>query len=90
MIEEYRATWRMEKSLLATTVKIATINRDLAVLKHLFNFAIRDGCLKKNPVGKVKFENEDTARDRALSPEECEQLQSHSALHLQAINLMAY
>jgi hypothetical protein len=44
----------------------------------------------KNPVSLVKFEKENTARDRVLSPEEFEQLQSHSALHLQAINLMAY
>jgi integrase len=90
MIEAYRATRKMEKGLLGTTVKIATINRDLALLKHLFNFAIRDGCLEKNPVSLVKFEKENNARDRVLSPEEFEQLQSQSALHLQAINLMAY
>jgi integrase len=80
----------MEKGLLGTTVKIATINRDLALLKHLFNYAIRDGGLEKNPVSLLKFEKENNARDRVLSPEEFEQLQSHSALHLQAINLMAY
>jgi integrase len=90
MIEEYRANRRMENGLLGTTFKIATINRDLALLKHLFNFAIRDGCLEKNPVSLVKFEKENNARDRVLSPEEFEQLQFHSALHLQAINLMAY
>jgi hypothetical protein len=90
MIEEYRATRRMEKGLLGRTVKIATINRDLALLNHLFNFAIRDGCLEKNPVRLVKFVKENNACDRVLSPEEFEQLQSHSALHLQAINLMAY
>jgi len=49
MVEEYRATRRREKSLPGTTVKIATIDRDYTLLKHLFNFAIRDGCLKKNP-----------------------------------------
>jgi hypothetical protein len=38
----------------------------------------------------VKLEKENTARDRVLSPEEFEQLQSHFALHLRAINLMAY
>jgi len=69
---------------------LTSINRDLALLKHLFNFAIRDGCLEKNPVSLVKFEKENNARDRILSPEEFEQLQSQSALHLQAINLMAY
>jgi len=46
MIEEYRTTRRMEKSLPGTTVKIATINRDHTLLKHLFNFAIRDRCLE--------------------------------------------
>jgi integrase len=41
-------------------------------------------------VSLVKFEKENNARDRVLSPEEFERLQSHSTLHLQAINLMAY
>ena len=90
MIEEYRATRRMEKILPGTTVKIVTINRDLPLLKHLFNFAIRADCLEKNLISLVKFEKENTARDHVLSVEEFQRLQSHSALHLQAINLMAY
>jgi len=87
MIEEYRATRRMEKGLLGTTIKIATINRAHALLNHLFNFAIRDGCLEQSPVRLVRFEKENNARGRVLSLGKFEQLQSHSALHLQAINL---
>jgi integrase len=90
MIEEYRAKRRIEPGRQGTPVKIATINRDLALLKHLFSYAIRDGWLERNPVSLVKFDKENNARDRVLSPEEFERLQHESSPHLQAINLMAY
>jgi integrase len=90
MIEEYRAKRRTEPERHGTPVKIATINRDLALLKHLFSYAIREGWLERNPVSLVKFDKENNARDRVLSPNEFELLQRHSSPHLQAINLMAY
>lgn len=90
MIEEYRAKRRTEPGRHGTPVKIATINRDLALLKHLFSYAMREGWLERNPVSLVKFDKENNARDRVLSPEEFERLQRHSSPHLQAINLMAY
>src|SRR5262245_3083064 len=90
MIEEYRAKRRIEPGRHGTPVKIATINRDLALLKHLFSYAMRECWLERNPVSLVKFDKENNARDRVLSPEEFERLQRHSSPHLQAINLMAY
>jgi len=90
MIEEYRANRHIEPGRHGTPVKIATINRDLALLKHLFSYAIREGWLERNPVSLVKFDKENNARDRVLSPEEFERLQHYSSPHLQAINLVAY
>jgi integrase len=90
MIEEYRANRRTERGCHGTTVRIATINRDLALLKHLFSYALREGWLERNPVRLVKLEKENNARDRVLSPGEFERLQHHASPHLQAINLMAY
>ena len=90
MIEEYRAKRRIEPGRHGTAVKIATINRDLALLKHMFSYALREGWLERNPVSLVKFDKENNARDRVLSAEEFEGLQRHSSPHLQAINLMAY
>jgi site-specific recombinase XerD len=42
MIEEYREHRRKQKGRQGTTLKVATINRDLALLKHLFSYAIRE------------------------------------------------
>ena len=90
MIEDYREQRRRESGYQGTTIKVATINRDLALLKHLFSFALREGWLERNPVKLVKLEKENNARDRVLSPEEFDKLQSYSAPHLQAISLVAY
>ena len=90
MIEDYREQRRAESGYQGTTIKGAIINRDLPLLKHLFSFAQREGRLERNLVKLVKLEKENNARDRVLSPAEFESLQSHSASHLQAINLMAY
>ena len=57
-IEEYREHRRKQKGLQGTTLKIATINRDLALLKHLFSYAIREEWLENNPVSKIKLEKE--------------------------------
>ncbi len=90
MIEAYREQRRTAPGFRGATVKVATVNRDLALLKHLFSVAIRDGWLEKNPVSRVKLEKENNARDRVLSPEEFDRLQAHASPHLQAMNLMAY
>ena len=57
---------------------------------YMISYAVREGWLELNPVSLVKFDKENKARDRVLSPEEFSRLQSHSSAHLQAINLMAY
>jgi integrase len=90
MIEAYREERRTQKGLEGTTVKVATINRELALLKHMFNFALRERWLQSNPVTQVKLEKENNVRDRVLEPDEFERLQAHSASHLQTINVMAY
>jgi integrase len=90
MIEDYREQRRGQPGYQGTTIKVGTINGDLALLKHLFSFAQREGWLEQNPVRLVKFEKVNNARDRVLSAEEFTKLQAQSAPHLQAINLMAY
>ena len=89
-MEESRARRRTERGRHGTSVKIAASNRDLALLKQMFSYAIREGWLECNPVSLVKFGKESDARDRALSLEEFERLQSRFSPHLQGINLMAY
>ena len=74
MIEDYRAARRKDPGYNGVCVKVATINRDLSLLKHLFSYALRENWLERNPVRHVKLEKENNARDRVLSPEEFEKL----------------
>lgn len=52
----------------------ATINRELACLKRMFNLAIRWGDARKNPVMSVDFQKESPGRTRYLSIEEVSKL----------------
>lgn len=52
------------------TVSPAAVNRDLAVLRILFNLAIRSGKAKANPMAGVKLLPENNLRMRVLSWEE--------------------
>ena len=68
----------------------ATVNRELACLKHLFNIAKqRAKFFGDNPVSKVKFLEENNQVERVLSLEEEERLISESASHLKPIILTA-
>lgn len=53
-----------------TTLKPATINRELALLRIIFNFYIRRDIVIKNPVSRVKFLAEDNCQIRVVSTEE--------------------
>jgi len=53
-----------------TQVAPATVNRELAFLKHLFNVAIADGRAENNPVRAVKLFKENNSRVRFLSEDE--------------------
>jgi integrase len=62
----------------------STVNRELALLKRMFNLAIRwDLYSGLNPVRKVKFFREFNNRLRILSPEEEEKLLPNAIPYLQ-------
>jgi integrase len=54
---------------IATTERVrpATVNRELACLKAVFNFAIKSDRVTKNPVSRVKFLTENNQQTRVLS-----------------------
>lgn len=84
MLEQYREKQRVDG------LAVATRNRHLALLKHVFSFAVQEDWLEKNPCKRVKMEKENNARDRILTADEFDSLQAHSSPHLRAINLVAY
>jgi len=79
-------------------VALATANRELAAVKHMFSWAcgtarklpLAHPYLDKNPARSVWKETEDNVRDEILEPAQFEALQAHSVVYLCPINLVAY
>jgi len=95
-IEHYLA-WRREGvSRRGRAPMPATLNRELACLKRMFNVAIKgllvlkDGVLVSNPVARVSLERETNERDRVFSTSEFQVLVDAAPAHLKPILLTAY
>ena len=82
MIEKYK-TMRLEK------VSPATVNRELACLKHMYTKAIEWEYVKSNPAKGVRLLKEPPGRLRYLNPEEIERLVSACAGHIRPIVITA-
>ena len=89
-IEKFRDQRLQDSSNGVKKLKVATVNRNLGLLKAIFSLAVREGWIERNPVSLIKMGKENNVRDRVLEPDEFVRLQAHSACHLQAINLCAY
>ena len=76
-------------SRLKEGVSNATINRELACLKKMYNLAIKWGEAKRNPVTDVEFLEEPPGRTRFLSEEEAQRLIECSSEHLKPIVMTA-
>lgn len=74
-IEEYKYKRQRE-------VKAASVNRELACLKHLYNKAIDWDLVQQNPVKKVKLLKEPPGRMRYLTIIEINKLLDNCAEHL--------
>jgi len=70
-------------------VSPATLNRELACLKHMFTKAIEWEKVDYNPVKRVKLLREDNARLRYLTCDEVQRLYENCADHLKPIVLAA-
>lgn len=82
MIEKYKAV-RLER------VTPASVNRELACLKHMFTKAIEWGFIKANPAKGVKRLKEPPGRLRYLKPEEVVALLDVCADHIRPIVVTA-
>ena len=82
MVEKYKAK-RLEK------VSPATVNRELACLKHMFTKAIEWGYVKANPVKAVKSLKEPPGRLRYLRPDEVKRLLDACCGYLRSIVICA-
>ncbi len=70
--------------------KPATVNRELACFKTIFNKAIVNGRAERNPAVGLKLLKENNERDRILSADEYERLMDKCPDHIKNIVRMAY
>ena len=82
MIEKYKAT-RLEK------VEPATVNRELACLKHMYTKAVEWGYVKASPTKSVKKLKEPPGRLRYLKPDEVNALLAQCSEHLRHLVVTA-
>jgi site-specific recombinase XerD len=77
-------------SLHLLRLTLANVNRTIAVLKRMFNLAVREDLADKNPCWKVKLLPENNARDRILSIEALERLLRYLPPHAARVVHFAY
>ncbi|MDD5529931.1 MAG: tyrosine-type recombinase/integrase [bacterium] len=82
IIEKYKAE-RLEK------VEPASVNRELATLKHLYTKAIEWGYNIENPAKRVKLLREPSGRIRYLEKDEIKRLLDTCASHIKPIVVVA-
>ena len=70
--------------------KPATVNREVACFKTIFNMAKDGGKAERNPAEKVKLLKENNERDRILSADEYTRLLAHCPPHIKPIVKLAY
>ncbi len=89
-IEAFQDKMLNTPSRRGTPYKPATVNRFVTVIKRVYNLAIRDDMVEKNPCWKVPFLPERNARDRIVSPEEFELLKNEVPKYALILSLGYY
>jgi len=90
MVEAYQQKRLSEISCRKTPYKPASINRELEVMRRIYNLAVREDMVIKNPCWKVTRLSEKNARDRILSQEEFQKLIKELPQHAADIVTVAY
>lgn len=69
-IEKYRELRLASESHTGKHISPGTVNREMALLRRIFNLAMRDDLVQKNPCFKIGKLDEGGGRDRVISAEE--------------------
>jgi integrase len=92
MVEAYRQSRLADPSgrTPQSLTKPATVNRELACFKTIFNKAMANGKAERNPAARIKLLKENNERDRILSSEEYTRLLAACPQHVKPIVRVAY
>jgi len=90
LIEGYKAKRKADVTQKKTKTTEATINREIALLKTMFNKAVEWGRIDKNPLTRVKKFKENHQKDiRVLSHKEAIRLIDSASSHLKPVLIIA-
>ncbi len=90
MVESFQHDMLKTKSKHGRPFKPSTVNRMVALMKRIFNLALREDMVLKNPCWKVTMLKENNQRDRVISFEQYELLQEQLESHLKPIVAVGY
>ena len=90
MVESFQHKMLQTSNKRRVKYRPATANRVVALMKRIFNLAIREDMVLKNPCWKVSMLPEENKRSRILSAEELERLVHELPEHAVPIVLVAY
>jgi integrase len=77
--------YRQERHSGNASLKHATVNRDLAVLRRLCNWTVEEGIIPISPLGRLRLERERRTKRPVMSVREERLLMAHAPVHLQRI-----
>jgi integrase len=89
-VEEYREKKLLQTHYRGTNYRPASVNREIEVMKRIYNLAMRDERVEKNPCWKVTRLSEKNARDRVLSEEELDALLKELPQHAADVVAVGY
>jgi integrase len=81
--------YRQERYEERQSLKPATVNRDLSVLRRVLNWGVEEGITTANPLGKLRLERERRTKRPVMSVREEKVLMEHAPVHLRRIILCA-
>jgi len=88
-IERYKVTRQKEPMKNGKLPSKATINRELAMIKHMFNKAVDWKVISHNPIAKVKLFPEKPKQLRVITEEEFSKLYNEASDFLKPILMIA-
>jgi integrase len=85
LIEKYKIHRRNENTQYNRPPSVATVNRELALLKHMLGKAVREGIISTNPAKEVKLFPEKPNKLRVISRDEFSELFNEASDFLKPI-----
>ncbi|MFO8074017.1 MAG: site-specific integrase [Polyangia bacterium] len=90
-IEDYYFARSGEKTVRGGPPAVSTVNREVALLRRMINYAVRDcRLLRSNPILDMRLEPENNQRDVIISPAQFERLLEAAEPPLKPILLVAH